>query len=261
MEYKPEILQLATLRQSKGISLEMIADQTKISCYYLKAIEDLDLDKLPGGIYRDNFLRQYAKAIDEDLADDLNRKLLKAAREAAQAQAAAANAGTVRRTVKEIIARGAALAFLLGPAGALSGGNQAAVAQSTVRKDDPRYRALWNFFQTHQCPISDLTGDFIVAADKNGLDWRLLPSIVFLESSGGKHLQGKNLMGWGSGKSRFQTARQGIHFVAERLAKSPIYAGKDIRAKLRLYNPARKDYATRVIAVMEQLSPSLVASR
>ncbi len=57
MEYKPEILQLATLRQSKGISLEMIADQTKISCYYLKAIEDLDLDKLPGGIYRDNFLR------------------------------------------------------------------------------------------------------------------------------------------------------------------------------------------------------------
>jgi transcriptional regulator with XRE-family HTH domain len=260
MEYKPEILQLAALRQSKGISLESIADQTKISCYYLKAIEDLDLDKLPGGIYRDNFLRQYAKTIDEDLADDLNRKLLKAAREAAQAQAAA-KAGSVRRTVKEIIARGAALAFLLGPASGFSGGDQAATAQSTVRKEDPRYRALWSFFQLHKCPISDLTGDFILAADKNGLDWRLLPSIVFLESSGGKHLEGKNLMGWGSGKSKFQTARQGIHYVAERLAKSPIYAGKDVRAKLRLYNPARKDYANRVMAVMEQLSPSFIATR
>ncbi|HUQ90319.1 MAG TPA: helix-turn-helix transcriptional regulator [Bryobacteraceae bacterium] len=259
MEYKPEILQLTALRQSKGISLETIADQTKISAYYLRAIEDLDLAKLPGGVYRDNFLRQYARAIDDDLAEELCRKLLKAAREAAEAQASAkANSG-VMRVVKETLTRGAALVFLFSHADSLPG--ELSTLEQNVRKEDPRYRALFNFFQKHKCPIQHLAKDFISAADRNGLDWRLLPSIVFLESSGGKYLTGKNLMGWGSGKSTFQNERQGIHHVAERLSKSPLYAGKDTTAKLKIYNPARKDYPVRVFEIMEQLGSGLMAAQ
>jgi transcriptional regulator with XRE-family HTH domain len=259
MEFKPEILQLAALRQSKGISLESIADQTKISRYYLRAIENLDLAKLPAGVYRDNFLKQYALSIDGDIAEDLQRKLAKAAREADEAQAkATANSGMVR-LLKELLAKGVALLCLFGDGNGIFG--QSAVASQTENRNDPRSHALRNFFDRHKCPISNYVEEFLDAADKQGLDWRLLPSIAFLESTGGKHLSGGNLLGWGSGKVKFQTTKQAIQFVAERLAKSPTYANKDVKAKLRTYNPARKDYAKRVIEVMEQLGPTLLASR
>ncbi|MBI4910451.1 MAG: helix-turn-helix domain-containing protein [Acidobacteria bacterium] len=259
MKLKAEILQLSALRLSRGISLEAIADQTKISVYYLRAIEDWDLAKLPGGVYRDNFIKQYAGAIDTDLAEELSFKLAKASREEAESEASSAAQHSLLRSIKETIARGATLLFLLGSAGTAWGDDAPNTAK--VRVDDPRYQALRNFFDKYKCPITNLAGAFLEAADRHGLDWRLLPSIVFLETGGGKQAPLKNLMGWNSGRTRFQTQEQGIHFVAERLANAPIYAGKDTRTKLRIYNPANKQYAQRVLAVMEQLMPSALASR
>jgi cytoskeletal protein RodZ len=58
------ILGLATIRQNRGISLEQIADRTKISIRSLKAIEGGEFQKLPGGIYNTSYIRQYARAID-----------------------------------------------------------------------------------------------------------------------------------------------------------------------------------------------------
>lgn len=60
------ILGLATRRQKKGISLEQIADATKIGRRALQAIESGDFEKLPGGIYSTSYIRQYARAIDFD---------------------------------------------------------------------------------------------------------------------------------------------------------------------------------------------------
>jgi len=60
------ILGLATIRQNRGISLEQIADSTKISVRSLKAIELGAFEKLPGGVYNTSYIRQYAKAIDFD---------------------------------------------------------------------------------------------------------------------------------------------------------------------------------------------------
>lgn len=57
---------LLELRQKHGISLERIADQTKIGLRYLQAIEDGDLNSLPGGVYTRSYLRQYAAAVDCD---------------------------------------------------------------------------------------------------------------------------------------------------------------------------------------------------
>jgi cytoskeletal protein RodZ len=56
-------LDLPALRQNKGISLRDIADTTKISIRFLKAIEEEDYDQLPGGIYNTNYIRQYAREI------------------------------------------------------------------------------------------------------------------------------------------------------------------------------------------------------
>jgi len=57
---------LASLRRNKGISLEEIAERTKLRVTTLKAIEDGDFDALPGGIYNISYLRQFAREIGAD---------------------------------------------------------------------------------------------------------------------------------------------------------------------------------------------------
>jgi hypothetical protein len=59
-------LDLETYRQKRGISLETVADTTKISMRFLRAIDAREYEKLPGGIYDTNYVRQYAAAIEFD---------------------------------------------------------------------------------------------------------------------------------------------------------------------------------------------------
>jgi cytoskeleton protein RodZ len=67
---KPSVprLDLARSRKEKGVSLEDIAGHTKISLRFLRAIEEEEFDKLPGGIFSRSYLRQYAAAIRYDEA-------------------------------------------------------------------------------------------------------------------------------------------------------------------------------------------------
>jgi cytoskeletal protein RodZ len=58
-----ETLNLAVLRQNCGISLQSIADSTKISKRFLAAIEAEAFEELPGGIFTVSYLKQYAAAI------------------------------------------------------------------------------------------------------------------------------------------------------------------------------------------------------
>ena|ERR1700736_1612276 len=59
-------LGLSLSRQLKSISLEEIAEKTKISLRFLRAIEDEEFEKLPGGIFNTSYLRQYAIAAQYD---------------------------------------------------------------------------------------------------------------------------------------------------------------------------------------------------
>ena len=65
-----EKLRLA--RETRGIALRDISDQTRISMRYLEAIEADDYRRLPGGIFNRSFIRAYAKFVgyDEDQAID-----------------------------------------------------------------------------------------------------------------------------------------------------------------------------------------------
>ena len=56
-------LDLQRRRSDRGLSLEMIAENTKISIRFLRAIEDEDFKQLPGGIFSTSYLRQYAEAV------------------------------------------------------------------------------------------------------------------------------------------------------------------------------------------------------
>jgi cytoskeletal protein RodZ len=65
-------------RKRAGVSLQQIAQSTKISSRFLQAIEGEQFEQLPGGIYSTNYLRQYAEAIgyDEDaLVGFYNQKM------------------------------------------------------------------------------------------------------------------------------------------------------------------------------------------
>jgi cytoskeletal protein RodZ len=66
MNDEHSVLGLATIRRNRGISLQQIAESTKISVRSLEAIERGEFRKLPGGIYNTSYIRQYARAIDYD---------------------------------------------------------------------------------------------------------------------------------------------------------------------------------------------------
>ena len=53
-------------RETRGIALRDISDQTRISMRYLEAIETDDYRRLPGGIFNRSFIRAYAKFIGYD---------------------------------------------------------------------------------------------------------------------------------------------------------------------------------------------------
>ena len=55
-------------REARGISLQEISDHTRIGVRQLKAVEEEQLDQLPGGIFNKSFVRQYARylGLDED---------------------------------------------------------------------------------------------------------------------------------------------------------------------------------------------------
>lgn len=119
---------------------------------------------------------------------------------------------------------------------------------------DARVLRLQQFFSRLHCPVRDLSEEFIHAADDNDLDWRLLPSISIIESSGGKAYRNNNIFGWANGDWSFPTIRAGLHQVAFRLGRSIIYRNRTTEEKLKLYNPD-ETYPARVQDVMQRISP------
>ena len=70
-----ERIPLNEQRRLRGISLQSVADTTKISTQYLLAIEQEQFQKLPGGVFNINYIRQYAQATCIDELEILDRYL------------------------------------------------------------------------------------------------------------------------------------------------------------------------------------------
>ena len=64
---------LRETREAKNITLEYIAQHTKISKRYLQAIEDEDFENFPETVYLKGYLRQYASQIGLDPDDIVQR--------------------------------------------------------------------------------------------------------------------------------------------------------------------------------------------
>lgn len=122
-------------------------------------------------------------------------------------------------------------------------------------RQDPRLEHLQRFFERHDAPAKDFSEAFLQAADTHDLDWRLLPSICFVESTGGKFVRANNLFGWDSGRAEFDSMIDAIHAVADRLANSRRYRDKSLDELLRMYNPD-ENYPGKVKSIMRRIGPS-----
>jgi hypothetical protein len=119
---------------------------------------------------------------------------------------------------------------------------------------DPRLLLLQRFFETTDAPAKVYSGVFLSESDRYDLDWRLLPSISFVETTGGKAARNNNLFGWDNGRSRFNSMVEGIRTVAYSLANLSPYKDKDLDDILEAYNP-NPEYSRRVKTVMNRISP------
>jgi hypothetical protein len=122
-------------------------------------------------------------------------------------------------------------------------------------RHDPRLASLRTFFSKADCPAATYSEAFLEAADAYELDWRLLPSLSYVESTGGKSAHHNNLFGWDSGRAHFPNPIAAIHAVGYRLANSVLYKDKELDSLLATYNP-NLEYVQKVKSVMRRISPS-----
>jgi hypothetical protein len=143
-------------------------------------------------------------------------------------------------------------------AGLLAAGGIADSDPRPTEKDhrcDPRQARIQQFFKERDCPAQKLAADFVAAADMNRIDWRLLPSLSLVESTGGKYQKNNNMFGWENSNFRFRNNKEGVYYVASALRHAQPYRDKNLDGVLRSYNPDAA-YPARVKAVMEQLGPA-----
>lgn len=120
-------------------------------------------------------------------------------------------------------------------------------------QDDPRLERLTIFLRANGSPVSHLALDFLVASDRHGLDWRLLPAIAIVESGAGiAHIK-NNIFGWNSARTGFASVREGIYVVASRFSESRLYRDKELDGLLRTYN-RNAGYSKRVKRLMLKVS-------
>lgn len=126
--------------------------------------------------------------------------------------------------------------------------------------------AIDAYFRARKMPLKGMGMVMAEAADKYGLDYRLIPAISVIESTGGKNACQRvehNFFGWGSCKISFNSDEEAIETVARNLGgKNPNtkyhYSGKDTREILQKYNPPSvvPDYADKVMSVMDAIGES-----
>ena len=121
---------------------------------------------------------------------------------------------------------------------------------------DPRLWQLAQFEKQHHFAADQLqyVKTIIESADKNNIDFALLPAIEYLESSGGKRYiySTANPFGWNSDQSGFKSIADGIDFISAQLGSGRYYRDKSTYSKLRAYNP-NPAYAEQAMKLIEEI--------
>ena len=98
-----------------------------------------------------------------------------------------------------------------------------------TRELDKRAKILSKYLASHNSPMQYHAQDFIDAADKYALDWKMLPAIAGVESTFGKFIPGGyNAYGWGvygTNRIYFASWTEGIFSVAKGLRENYLNRG------------------------------------
>lgn len=111
----------------------------------------------------------------------------------------------------------------------------------TIALREERALKIDTYFAKRNMPLRDYGAQMVAEAEKNNIDWRLLPAIAIKESSGGRFACGHNPFGWGSCKIKFSTFDDAIETVAHNLGgnnpnTAQYYKDKTLIEKLHYYN-------------------------
>ena len=116
------------------------------------------------------------------------------------------------------------------------------------------------YFAQYDLPLAGHGMQMVLSAEKNGLDWRLLPALAMRESTGGKFIckDSNNPYGWGSCKIHFDSFEEATDTVAAHLGgnmerTARYYANKTIEQKLKAYNSVIPSYTADIFSIMNKI--------
>lgn len=131
--------------------------------------------------------------------------------------------------------------------------------------------AIDSYYKERNMPLYGYGRKMVEEAEKNDLDWRLLPAISVIETTGGKNLckrlgeDNKNPFGWGSCKIGFKSFDKAIETVARNLGgnnpkTAHHYDGKTTLEIINKYNPPSivPDYSKKIFKVMNSIGDEVV---
>jgi len=131
--------------------------------------------------------------------------------------------------------------------------------EEVIRKEKAEY--IDAYFRKYDAPLEGYGMKFVLEAEKNDIDWRLLPAIAMRESTGGKQACKKvpnSVFGWGSCKISFNSIDDSIEIVTRNLGgNNPNtdhhYEDKTITQILKKYNSVIPGYSNQVIKIMKTI--------
>lgn len=135
--------------------------------------------------------------------------------------------------------------------------------QAKLEKDrKEKAGAIDAYFAKYDTPLAGHGMKFVLEAEKNDIDWRLLPAIAMRESTGGLHACKKvpnSVFGYGSCKMSFNSIDESIEIVAHNLGgnnpnTARHYDNKTTLQILRKYNSVISSYPKQVTKIMKKIS-------
>jgi hypothetical protein len=118
---------------------------------------------------------------------------------------------------------------------------------------DERAAKIDAYFSKWDLPLSGYGAKMVAAADKYGIDWKILPALAMLETTGGKNLcennGNKNAFGFGGCSIYFKTFEEAFDAVAKTISgngekTAHLYTGKTVEEILEVYNPPETEGIT-----------------
>ncbi len=147
------------------------------------------------------------------------------------------------------------LFYRANPAWAAEAGTSASLRHESGVPDN-RVKTLHLYLESYNSPLAEYAFSFVEAADKYGIDWKLVPAITGVESTFGKQIpyQSYNAYGWCNGDYRFESWEQSIDYVSVYLKEKYYNRGLDTPTKIApVYAPPSDTWAGKVAFFMKKL--------